>query len=76
MQRGTLVSFLFNKGNIEDAINDFKASIEFTNSKERKAEGQFILAKVLSQYNPSLSAKEYSKVTDYTSDFDLSFLPD
>ncbi|MBK9403440.1 MAG: tetratricopeptide repeat protein [Ignavibacteria bacterium] len=64
---------LFNKGNIEDAINDFKASIEFTNSKERKAEGQFILAKVLSQYNPSLSAKEYSKVTDYTSDFDLSF---
>jgi len=64
---------LFNKGNIEDAINDFKASIEFTDSKERKAEGQFILAKVLSQYNPSLSAKEYSKVTDYTSDFDLSF---
>ncbi len=63
----------FNKGNIQDAINDFKVSIDFTKSKERKAEDQFILAKIISQYNPTLSANEYSKVTDYTSDFDLSF---
>lgn len=63
----------FNNGKIEDAVNDFKVSIDLTKDKERKAENQFILAKILSQYNPSHSAKEFAKVTDYTSDFDLSF---
>ncbi len=63
----------FNKGNIDDAIIDFKSSIELTGSNERKAEGQYILAKILSQYKPEQTAAEYRKVLDYTSDFDLTF---
>ncbi|MBK8549995.1 MAG: tetratricopeptide repeat protein [Ignavibacteria bacterium] len=63
----------YNKGSFEDAVNYFKSSIDFSNSNEQKAEGQFILAKILSEYKPELSAKEYKKVLDYTSDFDLLF---
>lgn len=63
----------YNKGKYENAVNYFKQSIEFSNDDERKAEGQFILAKILSGYKPQLAAKEYKKVLDYTSDFDLKF---
>ena len=63
----------YNRRNIEQATNNFKSSIEFSNDNERKAEGQFILAKILSIYKPGLAAEEFKKVLDYTSDFDLSF---
>lgn len=63
----------FNKGKYEDAVNYFKQSIKFSNDDERKAEGQFILAKILSFYKPQLAAEEYKKVLDYSSDFDLKF---
>ncbi len=63
----------YNNGNFEDAVSYFKASIDFSKNDERKAEGQFILAKILSEYKPQLSAEEYKKVINYTSDFDLIF---
>lgn len=63
----------FNKRNIEESVNYFKSSIEYSDDNERKAEGQFILAKILSIYKPSQTAAEYGKVIDYSSDFDLSF---
>lgn len=63
----------FNKARYEDAVNYFKQSIKFSNDNERKAEGQFILAKILSVYKPQLAAEEYKKVLDYSSDYDLKF---
>ncbi len=63
----------FNKGKYEDAVNYFKQSIKFSNDDDRKAEGQFILAKILSGYKPQLAAEEYKKVLDYSSDYDLKF---
>lgn len=63
----------YNKRKYEEAVNYFKQSINFSNDNERKAEGQFILAKILSVYKPHLAAQEYKKVLDYTSDFDLVF---
>lgn len=63
----------YNKGSLEDAVNYFKSSIDFSNNNEQKAEGQFILAKILSEYKPELSAEEYKKVLEYSSDFDLLF---
>ncbi|MBS1516639.1 MAG: tetratricopeptide repeat protein [Bacteroidetes bacterium] len=63
----------FIKGNSEEAAKYFRMSIEYTNDNVRKAEGQFILAKLLSLYKPELAASEYKKVLDYTSDYDLSF---
>lgn len=63
----------YNKGNYDEAANYFKASIDFSKNNERKAEEQFILAKILSEYKPSVAAKEYRKVLDFTSDFDLVF---
>lgn len=63
----------FNKRNIEESVNYFKSSIEFSDDDERKAESQFILAKILSIYKPQHAAVEYSKVLDYSSDFDLGF---
>lgn len=63
----------FNSGNIAVASDNFKASIDYSNDNERKAEGQYILAKIITLYKPEQSAKEYRKVLDYTSDFDLTF---
>jgi len=63
----------YNRNNFSEAVNYFKAAIEFSEDKERKAEGQFILAKILSAYKPELASNEYKKVMDYTSDFDLTF---
>jgi TolA-binding protein len=63
----------FNSGKIADASDDFKASIDYSDDNERKAEGQYILAKLVSIYKPEQSAQEYRKVLDYTSDFDLTF---
>ena len=63
----------YNSGKFKESIAYFQASIDFSNNDERKAEGQFILAKLLSEYEPTKAAKEYKKVLDYTSDFDLQF---
>lgn len=57
----------------DEAVRYFKVSNDFTNNSEVKAEGQYILAKIISYYKPEHSAKEYLKVLDHTSDFDLSF---
>ncbi|MDQ3021772.1 MAG: tetratricopeptide repeat protein [Bacteroidota bacterium] len=63
----------YNGGKLEEAVNYFNESIDYSNDKERKAEGQFILAKILSVYKPELAAKEYNEVLNYTSDYDLAF---
>lgn len=63
----------YRKGRPEEAAKYFRKSIEYTNDNVRKAESQFILAKLVSLYEPELAAAEYNKVLDYTSDFDLSF---
>lgn len=63
----------YNKGKSEEAVNYFSESITYSDDDERKAESQFILAKILSGYKPQLAAKEYKKVLDYSSDYDLKF---
>jgi tetratricopeptide (TPR) repeat protein len=63
----------FNKKNYEQAVEYFKASINFSEDKDKKAERQFILAKMYSLFNPSLAAAEYSKAVSLTSDYDLRF---
>lgn len=63
----------YNRGSYSEAVNYFKAAIDFSKTKDRKAESQFILAKVLSTYKPELAANEYKKVMDYSSDFDMTF---
>ncbi len=63
----------YNKGKPLIAANYFNAAIDFSKDKEKKAEGQFIQAKILSVYKPDQAAKEYNKVLDYTSDYDLTF---
>ena len=63
----------YNKGKSEEAANYFSESIKYSEDDERKAESQFILAKILSGYKPQLAAQEYKKVLDYSSDYDLKF---
>ncbi|HMS64629.1 MAG TPA: tetratricopeptide repeat protein [Ignavibacteria bacterium] len=63
----------YNSGNVSQSVSDFKASIDYSNDNERKAESQYILANIISIYKPEESAKEYQKVLEYTSDFDLTF---
>jgi len=63
----------YNKHKYEDAAAYFKASIDFSKDDERKAEGEFILAKILSDYKPELAATEYKKVLNFSSDYDLAF---
>lgn len=63
----------FGKKNYKDAINYFRQSIDYTSDKDNKALKQFILARIYSLYAPNQAAKEFSKVLDYSSDFDLVF---
>jgi TolA-binding protein len=63
----------FGKKNYKDAIDYFRKSIEYTSDNENRALKQFILARIYSLYAPTQAAKEFSKVLDYSSDFDLAF---
>lgn len=63
----------FGKKNYKDAIDYFRQSIENTGDKDNKALKQFILARIYSLYAPNQAAKEFLKVLDYSSDFDLVF---
>ena len=63
----------FGKKNYKDAIDYFRKSIEYTSDNENKALKQFILARIYSLYAPTQAAKEFYKVLDYSSDFDLAF---
>lgn len=63
----------FGKKNYKDAIDYFRRSIENTGDNDNKALKQFILARIYSLYEPNKAAKEFLKVLDYTSDFDLVF---
>lgn len=63
----------YNKGKYQEAVNYFRASIDYSDDNERKAESQFILAKILFGFKPEQAAEQYKKVLDYTSDYDLTF---
>ncbi len=63
----------YNGGNLKDAVEYFKEAIEYSGDNERKAENQFILARLSSAYKPETAAAEFKKVLDYSPDFDLTF---
>lgn len=63
----------FGKKNYKDAIDYFRESINYTKDNDNKALKQFILARIFSLYEPTKASKEFSKVLDYSSDFDLVF---
>ena len=63
----------FVKKNYKDAIDYFRQSIEYTKDNDNKALKQFILARIFSLYEPEKAAKEFERVLDFTSDFDLVF---
>ncbi len=63
----------YNGGNLKDAVEYFKDAIEYSVDNERKAENQFILARLSSAYKPETAAAEFRKVLDYSPDFDLTF---
>jgi TolA-binding protein len=61
------------RNDYKGAIENFEKSMEFTKDKEKKAEKQYILAKIYSQYKPEEAYIEYRKSFALTSDFDLLF---
>jgi TolA-binding protein len=63
----------YNGGNLKESVNYFKQAIEFSKDSDRKAENQFILARLSSAYKPETAAAEFRKVLDYSPDFDLTF---
>jgi len=63
----------FVKKNYKDAVDFFRKSIELSGDNDNKAVNQFILARIFSLYEPPKAAREFQKVLDYSSDFDLSF---
>jgi len=70
---GELGISAFGKKNYKDAIDYFRESISYTKDNDNKALKQFILARIYSLYEPAKASKEFSKVLDYSSDFDLVF---
>ncbi len=63
----------YNGGNLKESVEYFKKAIEYSDDNERKAENQFILARLSSNYKPETAAAEFRKVLDYSPDFDLTF---
>lgn len=63
----------FGKKNYKDAIDYFRESINYTKDNDNKALKQFILARIFSLYEPTKASKEFLKVLDFSSDFDLVF---
>lgn len=63
----------FNSGNLKEAVTSFKNAIKFSDDNDRKAENQFILARLSSAYKPETAAAEFKKVLDYSPDFDLTY---
>jgi tetratricopeptide (TPR) repeat protein len=61
------------KNDYKTSVEYIRNSIKYTDDKEKMAEKQYILAKILTLYNPSKAYKEYFKVIDNTSDFDLTY---
>jgi len=61
------------KNDFQGAIDNFRNSIEFTKDKEKKAEKQYILAKIYSRFKPEEAFTEYRKANELSSDFDLLF---
>lgn len=61
------------RNDYQTAISQFRTSIELTKEKEKKAEKQYILAKIYSKFIPYEAYLEYRKANDITSDFDLLF---
>jgi tetratricopeptide (TPR) repeat protein len=61
------------KNDYKRTIEYIKNSIKYTDDDEKKAEKQYILAKILAIYDPPTAYTEYDKVIDNTSDFDLTF---
>jgi TolA-binding protein len=70
---GELGISAFGKKNYKDAIDYFRESINYTKDNDNKALKQFILARIFSLYEPAKASQEFSKVLDYSSDFDLVF---
>jgi len=58
---------------ISTSVEFFKKSIDFTKSKDKKAQKQYTLAKIYLLNNPSNAIDEYNKVIKNSSDFDLTF---
>lgn len=68
-----LAILAISKNDFQGAIDNFRNSIELTKDKEKKAEKQYILAKIYSRFKPTEAYSEYKKANDLTSDFDLLF---
>lgn len=63
----------YNNGRLKESVENFKKAIEYSDDNVRKAENQFILARLSSVYKPESAADEFKKVLDYSPDFDLTF---
>jgi len=61
------------ENNYKEAVEYIRNSISYTKEDEKKAEKQYILAKILVLHDPTKAFKEYNKALDNTSDFDLIF---
>jgi len=59
--------------NYKDAIDQLKNSIELTSDNEKKAERQFILAKIYTTYSKEKAPEMYRAAYKNTSEFDFEF---
>ena len=68
-----LAIYAVSKKDYQTAITYFEESVKFAVDSEKKAEKQYILAKIYTINKPLQAASQYKKAMDLTSDFDLSF---
>lgn len=58
----------------DDAIKNFRKSIEYSNDGEFKAQMQFIIATVTERFDTKKAASEFERVMDYDVSYDLEYL--
>jgi tetratricopeptide (TPR) repeat protein len=68
-----LAIYAVSKKDYETAIKYFEESVKFAPDSDKKAEKQYILAKIYSINKPLQAASQYKKAMDLSSDFDLSY---
>ncbi|MCI0449598.1 MAG: tetratricopeptide repeat protein [Chlorobi bacterium] len=70
----TVAEYYLSKKDYESSIKNFKKAIKLSSDNEFKAQMQFIVASVTARLNPKSAVREFSKVLDYDTSFDLEYL--
>jgi tetratricopeptide (TPR) repeat protein len=70
----SLAEYYISIKDYDASLKNYRKSIELSNDNDFKAQMQFLIATVTARQNPGKGAREYLKVLDYGTSFELDYL--